>query len=353
MSSEPPAKRPKPPLPGGCAAVSKAVAGGAPVLAVALGGGSDVVGVLALARALGATRAILVQPRSPARGTEAPPTPQLTKVEAAAADAEHPGGAFYDNASMLSYLLRLAPDAPDGYYLTQPKDAAPPGADADAAKKGFSSASLASTTEAYAALLRDHGCAALVGLDFGGDVVLDLEPEGAPYISQRDGLNLLAAAAAAAEVEVPALFVAASPGVDAAAVAPEYDVRRAAALEEGAAEVPVLEMSAEGALEKIAGPAPECTLRALPAALLGARVPPAVEKAYLDGLCTLTERILGDAPAAKRAEHASKTYATVAAAVAPAAAGECFIIGQFRGGEKARCHLHSSFAVGLYAVVAD
>ena len=112
-------------------------------------------------------------------------------------------------------------------------------------------------------------------------------------------------------------------------------------------------MSAEGALEKIAGPAPECTLRALPAALLGARVPPAVEKAYLDGLCTLTERILGDAPAAKRAEHASKTYATVAAAVAPAAAGECFIIGQFRGGEKARCHLHSSFAVGLYAVVAD
>ena len=109
--------------------------------------------------------------------------------------AEHPGGAFYDNASMLSYLLRLAPDAPDGYYLTQPKDAAPPGADADAAKKGFSSASLASTTEAYAALLRDHGCAALVGLDFGGDVVLDLEPEGAPYISQRDGLNLLAAAA--------------------------------------------------------------------------------------------------------------------------------------------------------------
>ena len=121
MSTEPPAKRPKPPLPGGCAAVSKAVAGGAPVLAVALGGGSDVVGVLALARALGATRAILVQPGSPARGTEAPPTPQLTKVEAAAADAEHPGGAFYDNASMLSYLLRLAPDAPDGYYLTQPK----------------------------------------------------------------------------------------------------------------------------------------------------------------------------------------------------------------------------------------
>ena len=113
MSSEPPAKRPKPPLPGGCAAVSKAVAGGAPVLAVALGGGSDVVGGLALARALGATRAILVQPGSPARGTEAPPTPQLTKVEAAAADAEHPGGAFYDNASMLSYLLRLAPDAPD------------------------------------------------------------------------------------------------------------------------------------------------------------------------------------------------------------------------------------------------
>ena len=75
MSSEPPAKRAKPPLPGGCAAVSKAVAGGAPVLAVALGGGSDVVGVLALARALGATRAILVQPGSPARGTEAPPTP--------------------------------------------------------------------------------------------------------------------------------------------------------------------------------------------------------------------------------------------------------------------------------------
>ena len=54
-----------------------------------------------------------------------------------------------------------------------------------------------------------------------------------------------------------------------------------------------------------------------------------------------------------KSKHASKTYATVAAAVAPAAAGECFIIGQFRGGEKARCHLHSSFAVGLYAVVAD
>ena len=80
-------------------------------------------------------------------------------------------------------------------------------------------------------------------------------------------------------------------------------------------------------------------------------MPPAVEKAYLDGLCTLTERILGDAPPPS-APSASKTYATVAAAVAPAAA-RCFIIGQFRGGEKARCHLHSSFAVGLYAVVAD
>ena len=63
-----------------------------------------------------------------------------------------------------------------------------------------------------------------------------------------------------------------------------------------------------------------------------------------------------DVPAAKRAEHASKTYhmfvcAADAARDAPPGVGPdtgFFALGQFRSAEKARAHLHSNYATAIY-----
>lgn len=99
-------------------------------------------------------------------------------------------------------------------------------------------------------------------------------------------------------------------------------------------------MSAEGTLGEIAGPPPACDkLPVLPASLFEHRVGSEVEGAFLDELRKLDERIMADAPAAKRSEHASKTYHMLAcvAAVARAAPAEPFFaLGQFRSAEKAR-----------------
>lgn len=54
-----------------------------------------------------------------------------------------------------------------GYYLVQPKD--------DGGGEGFSLAMLEATTAALAQLITAHGCVAVVGLDFGGDVALSEE----------------------------------------------------------------------------------------------------------------------------------------------------------------------------------
>lgn len=214
---------------------------------------------------------------------------------------------------------------------------------------------------------------------------------GGPHIQQRDWLNLLAAFAAAKQcgVEVrrfarisshlttsihiyiyitstsastshlhlhcnppptppQARLIAASPGVDAAAVAPEYErIRR------GGATARVLEMDREGVLRELTDTAPPaCTLPELPAALFPHRHDAALERRFCAELCTLDERIMADVPAEKRGEHASKTYhmlvcAAEAARSAPPGDG-FFTLGQFRSAEKARAHLHSSYATGIY-----
>ena len=99
-----------------------AVQQGGTALAFALGGSSDVIGALAWARAFGFERVVLVQPGSPPRGTESP-TLELQPVQSAEAGAAAPGGNFFDNGSMVAYLLSLDQrQLVAGYYLVQPKD---------------------------------------------------------------------------------------------------------------------------------------------------------------------------------------------------------------------------------------
>ena len=77
-----------------------------------------------------------------------------------------------------------------------------------------------------------------------------------------------------------------------------------------------------------------------------------VELRFCAELRTLDQRIMADVPAAKRGEHASKTYHMLVGAAdvardAPPGDG-FFALGQFRSAEKARAHLHSSYATGIY-----
>ena len=145
---------------------------GGTVLALALGGSSDVIGALAWARACGYERLVLVQPGSPPRGT-ASASLELQPVQPAAPGTPAPGGSFFDNGSMVAYLLSLdAEQLVAGYYLVQPKD--------DGGGKGFSRASLEGTAAALVQVLAALKCSALVGLDFGGDVALpeqDTQPQ--------------------------------------------------------------------------------------------------------------------------------------------------------------------------------
>eukprot|EP00900_Chrysochromulina_parva_P009434 jgi/Chrpa1/18492/Chrysochromulina_OHIO_Genome00023926-RA len=218
-------------------------ASGGCCLAVALGGGSDCIGALALARALGYEDVVLVMPSG---GKSGGSQVVCEPVSAAEAPALPPGGDFYSNDTMLAYLLSL----PIGLrptvakFLVQPKDAA--------GAKSFSLASLNATTDALLALARTHQCTAIAGLDFGGDVVLP-EPllddfkrrtDQESLIKQRDTLNLHAVGAVARKLGVPATLVASAPGVDAAAVAPEYARRLGGP---GGATVPVFAMGADEA----------------------------------------------------------------------------------------------------------
>ena len=142
---------------------SMATSGGT-VLAFALGGSSDVIGALAWARACGYERLVLVQPGSPPRGA-ASTSLELQPVPPEAPGTPAPGGSFFDNGSMVAYLLSLdATQLVAGYYLVQPKD--------DGGGKGFSRASLEGTTAALVQALAAHECSAIVGVDFGGDVAL-------------------------------------------------------------------------------------------------------------------------------------------------------------------------------------
>ena len=151
---------------------------------------------------------------------------------------------------------------------------------------------------------------------------------------------MLAAFAAAKQHGVEARLVAASPGVDAASVAPEYERLR----QQGTARV--LEMDREGVLCELPDTAPPaCTFQQLPPELFFHRVTSVLEMRFGAELRNLDQRIMADIPAAKRGEHASKTYhmfVGAADAVRDAPPGDSFFaLGQFRSAEKARAHLHS------------
>ena len=101
-------------------------------------------------------------------------------------------------------------------------------------------------------------------------------------------------------------------------------------------------------------PAPSCEQTELPAALFATPAAPPLAAALIDGLTALAARVTADAPPDKRAEHASKTYALVAAVARErarrGAAAEFFVVGSPRKVEKARAHLHSSMALGVFDV---
>jgi len=329
-------------------------------LAVALGGSSDIVGVLALALARGYDEVVLVQPGSPAKGAEVPKLPVAQREHTFMSERAAPGGDFFNNATMLRWLMRRlfceGRAAVAGYYVVQPKDDG----------KGFSKASFETTTELFAELCTEHEVEAIVALDFGGDVALDDDSASKKcYMAQRDLLNTRAAAAVAERLGLEATIVAAAPGVDAAGVDPAYLAAAQAAAQSPPPFPPVrvLEMDAAGELVERTGAdaskgPPACVppLPPLPHRLYASRMPTDLEGRFCAELRSLAADIAAAVPDAKRSEHFSKTYwmmtkvAAEAEAVAAAGSAPFVAIGQFREAEKARAHLHSSTACGLFDV---
>jgi hypothetical protein len=302
-----------------------------------------------MALALGHNSVVLVQPGSAPSSQEQTGAVACAAVEPAASCVA-PGGAYYDNSSMLAYLLAREPLLRAGYYLTQPKDE----------HGGFSAATLEATTRALVDVGRAHGCTALVALDFGGDVALPEPPSAAAgSVHQRDLLNLRAATAAATELGIAGehrCLVAAALGVDAAAIAPAYTERRLAPPPADE----VMEMTREGKLVPLDGPPPAPELPTLPAAAFceARRAPCAPYAArFAEENSRLARQVEEDATAEHRAQHSAKTYALVAAVHAETrrraetgsgAGGGFFVVGMYRGAEKARPHMHSSYALEVY-----
>ena len=145
------------------------------------------VGVLALVRAAGFSKCVLVQPGSQAKGMEKPESVTAQKVDVVP-NKGAPGGDYFDNGAMVSYLLSLSSEGTfgeleAGYYVVQPKDDG----------QGFSDKSVEQTVKELKKLVHEHSCSALLGLDFGGDVALPEEEAtpGRPHILQRDLLKYL------------------------------------------------------------------------------------------------------------------------------------------------------------------
>ncbi len=314
-------------------------------LVVAMGGSSDIVGAHALALALGYSSCVLVQPGSPPRGDAGEPGVRCTSVHAAPTPAVTPGGRYFDNANMVAYLLASEqPAAVAGYYLTQPKDS----------HGNFTTEVVQETADALVSTGRAHGCTALVAIDFGGDVALPDDP-GTPAgcFHQRDLANLRAAATAAAALGIGAdalWLVAAALGVDGASVAPAYHELRQAG---GSV---VMEMTQTGALERVAGEPPSTPLPVLPAALVAAerRLDAQTERRFVEHNSRMAKALQAAAPEGVWAEHVPKTYALVAATHAATlhadehAGAGFFVVGAYRGAEKARPLMHSSYALQLF-----
>jgi hypothetical protein len=293
-----------------------------------------------------------------------------------------PGGDFFDNASMVAYLLGSEDlGAKDGYYLLQTKDDG----------KGFSRGSLEQTTEQLIELAQRHRCTSIIGLDFGGDVALSAKKkDGGPFIQERDRLNFKAAKAAATKLGLEANMVAVAPGIDGAGVAPTYNEVRGLQMarqrssssssrrlsdsflsvnsgrtqgghekrssvhkpttEDGFKDTPSFEMNGDGKLLPLDAPAPVCSLPTLPKELFKLRLMD-VEEAFMRELRMIATNIIKDTPDAKRKEHASKTYHMLSCIGGLAEKDkEFFALGRFRSSEHARAHMHSSYAMGVYSL---
>ena len=350
MSSKPPPSARSVPS-RGCAAVSKAVAGGASVLAVAPAAGA-MSSACRRWRARSARRARSScsraawraaprrrRRRSSPRSRRRLPTPSTRAAPSTTTRR-------CCSACCASRSTRL-----DGYYLTQPKDAAPPGADADAAKKGFSSASLASTTEAYAALPATSGCAAR-------------RPRLRRRCRARPRARGRAVHLAARRPQPPRRRRRRRRGRGARALRGRVARRRRGgggagnttwrrARRRGGRRGARARDERRGRAREERRPGAYAHAPRAPRRPPSARACCSPSRRPTSTGCARWPSASSATPRRQARRARVETYATVAAAVAPAAAGERRIIGQFRGGEKARCHLHSSFAVGLYAVVAD
>lgn len=285
-------------------------------LAIGLGGGSDSIGALALAHALG-YQAILVQPGCCSAETAS--AVHCVDVVAMSTPAVPPGSEFHRNSSMLAYLLSLPPAiAPAAaYYLNQPKDAA--------SQRGFSAAALQATTDVYLDLARKHGCSAIIGLDFGGDVMLSTTGHIAgsgdtcgeeALTMQRDTLNLQASASVAGCLGIGATLVAVAPGADAAAVAAEYaELLMQRPLDR------VLAMGTDDNRPMSLSPSsveqPRCSLPALPSELKKLRIQSNVQDSFVSELRRLSARIAFDANIEVLKEHAYKTCVHFACLLEP------------------------------------
>eukprot|EP00310_Coccolithus_braarudii_P024660 CAMPEP_0183351112 /NCGR_PEP_ID=MMETSP0164_2-20130417/23368_1 /TAXON_ID=221442 /ORGANISM="Coccolithus pelagicus ssp braarudi, Strain PLY182g" /LENGTH=312 /DNA_ID=CAMNT_0025523215 /DNA_START=60 /DNA_END=998 /DNA_ORIENTATION=- len=304
-------------------------------LAVALGGSSDIIGVLAFARARGFKKVVLVQPGSPESRSATGVKKQ--KVSRSQVPEKAPSANFYNNPSMLEALVGFdQDDMLSGYYLSQPKDDG----------KGFSASTLEMTSQVLQQIAADESCTEIIGLDFGGDVALPGSTEGA-FIVERDLLNLRAAMAAAKKLKIPAAMVAVSPGCDAAAVAPAYESFRAQAGQTPLA----FEMGPGGKLQLMDKPPPACTLRLLPQSLFSKRMVE-VEAGFTLQLRGVVDQIMALATSEDIVQHSSKTYwifDQIAREKERRGPDEpFFIMGTMRSAEGARAHLHSSFGTGVY-----
>ena len=98
---------------------------------------------------------------------------------------------------------------------------------------------------------------------------------------------------------------------------------------------------------------PECKLPELPPHLFAKRINSESENAFLNKLSEMQGHIMADCPEAQRNEHASKTYTLVATmheklrATGFGQDDDFFVLGQYRGEEKARAHMHSSVPMVL------
>ena len=157
----------------------------------------------------------------------------------------------------------------------------------------------------------------------------------------------------AQELELPTLIAAVGPGCDAAAYPPEYEVHRKEDTQRTFLELCTDSATGQMQLKEAAArkpPVPPDTMKPLPTELFEHRLKER-ESPFLETLSKLAEQILRDCPEEKRFGHLSKTYFLISQIyqeVQQRKGEEFFALGVYRGAERARAHMFSNSACGLY-----